>query len=86
MSNFTLETRILIRLPNQEIAQEYFSSIAPELKSSPKGRAVTTPTPPHEGVIEFSIIAQDFSAARAAYNSIVNHLKIVDDAYHLVHK
>ncbi len=83
MVNFSLETHIVIRLPTQEIAQEYFASIAPELESSPKGRALTSFTSPHNGVIEFSITAQDFPAARAAYNSIVNYLKVVDDAYNL---
>ncbi len=83
MANFTLETHIAIRLPNQAIAQEYFASIVPEIESSPKGRAQTTYIPPHDGIIEFSITAQDFSAARAAYNSIVNYLKVVDDTFNL---
>jgi tRNA threonylcarbamoyladenosine modification (KEOPS) complex Pcc1 subunit len=83
MSNFCLETKIIIRLPNQGIAKEYFASIAPELENSPKGRAITTSFPPHDGIIEFTITAQDFSAARAAYNSIINYLKIVDDTYNL---
>ncbi len=83
MVKFSLETQVKIKLPTQEIAQEYFASIVPELKSSPKGRAQTTSIPPHDGIIEFSIIAQDFSAARAAYNSIVNYLKVVDDSYNL---
>ena len=83
MSKFSLETHIKIQLPSQEIAQEYFASIAPELESSPKGRAQTISIPPHDGIIEFSITAQDFSAARAAYNSIVNYLKVVDETYNL---
>lgn len=83
MSEFSLETHIKVQLPSQEIAQEYFASIAPELESSPKGRAQTSYIPPHDGIIEFSITAQDFSAARAAYNSIVNYLKVVDETYNL---
>ena len=83
MSKLCVETHIKIQLPNQEIAQEYFASIAPELKSSPKGRAQTTYVNPRDGIIEFSISAQDFSAAQAAYNSILNYLKVVDETYNL---
>jgi len=83
MSTFTLETHILVHLPSQEIAEQYFTSLVPELKSSPKGRAITKYNPPHDGNLEFTIIAQDFTAARAAYNSIINYLKVIDTAYHL---
>ncbi|OLS12746.1 MAG: hypothetical protein RBG13Loki_3636 [Promethearchaeota archaeon CR_4] len=83
MSTFSLETHILIHLPSQEIAEQYFTSLAPELRNSPKGRAITKYNLPHDGNLEFTIIAQDFAAARAAYNSIINYLKVIDTAYNL---
>jgi len=83
MSAFLLETHLEIHLPDQQIAEEYYACIMPELGNSHKGRAIMTSSPPHDGVIKFSIKAKDFSAARIAYNSIINYFKLVDEAFNL---
>lgn len=83
MSQVVIETHLVIRLETPEMARDYYASLEPELKHLPKGRSSTTFTPPESNTIEFTITANDFTAARIAYNSIIQYLNVVAETWKL---
>ena len=79
----SIETRIIVRLPSPKIAREYFACLEPELQSSPQGRATTIFAPPEDETLEFTINALDFTAARAAFNALIQYLRVIDETFDL---
>jgi tRNA threonylcarbamoyladenosine modification (KEOPS) complex Pcc1 subunit len=86
MLGLAIETRLTIHFDSQDLAQQYFACLEPELKNMPQGRSNITYFAPEEGTLEFNISSSDFTAARAAYNSIVQYLRVIDDALKMATK
>jgi tRNA threonylcarbamoyladenosine modification (KEOPS) complex Pcc1 subunit len=86
MQEPVIETRITIRFDNESLAQEYFACLEPELRNMPQGRSTIIYTLPEQETLEFNITSSDFTAARAAYNSIVQYLRVIDDTIKMTSK
>ncbi|HMF34057.1 MAG TPA: KEOPS complex subunit Pcc1 [Candidatus Lokiarchaeia archaeon] len=81
MPEVTIETHLVVHLDSQEIAQEYLACLEPELNKMPAGRSSITYIAPQDGTLEFTISSRDFTAARAAFNSIIQYLRVIDDTW-----